>query len=129
MTLAILGMVGSLASVGARMTFSEEPAARWSPSLLYTFEKLNKILRYDETGAVIWEYSADTVRDIWLLPNGNVLFSYSINNELNQAETGAMEVTLDKWIVGSSRWSNRSIPTNACPTTTRWLAWPNKENC
>jgi len=48
---------------------------------------------------VVWEYPADTARDVWQLPNGNVLFPYSISNGVNNAETGAMEVTPDKRIV------------------------------
>ena len=79
--------------VGASQAFAD------SPPLLYTSENVSKILRYDETGAVVWDYPADTARDVWLLPNGNVLFPYSISNGLNQAETGAMEVTPDKRIV------------------------------
>jgi len=78
---------------------AEEPERRAAPFLLYTSESLRRILRFDEKGAVVWEYPADTARDVWQLPNGNVLFPYSISNGLNNAETGAMEVTPDKRIV------------------------------
>jgi hypothetical protein len=67
--------------------------------LLYTSEERCEILRYDEAGAVVWSFPADTARDVWLLPNGNVLFPYSVSNGLNNAETGAMEVTPDKRMV------------------------------
>lgn len=79
--------------------FAAEREMRGSPPLLYTSEDLGKILRFDETGAVVWDYPAETARDVWLLPNGNVLFPYSISNGLNNAETGAKEVTPDKRIV------------------------------
>jgi hypothetical protein len=69
------------------------------PPLIFTIESMKKIVRLDTTGAIAWEYPADTARDVWQLPNGNVLFPYSISNGMNQAETGAMEVTPDKKIV------------------------------
>ncbi|MEI7947538.1 MAG: aryl-sulfate sulfotransferase [bacterium] len=69
------------------------------PPLLFTIENMKKIIRLDKTGNVVWEYPADTARDVWQLPNGNVLFPYSISNGANHAETGAMEVTPGKKIV------------------------------
>ncbi len=79
--------------------FAAEPAGKSFPPLLYTSEDLRKILRFDAAGAVAWEYPADTARDVWQLPNGNVLFPYSVSNGLNNAETGAVEVTPDKRVV------------------------------
>ena len=94
------GWVMALVMMAAvQMGVADEAATKRSPPLLYTSEELSKILRYDETGAVVWEYPADTARDVWLLPNGNVLFPYSVSNGLNKAETGAMEVTPDKRVV------------------------------
>jgi len=78
---------------------ADEAVAVGHLSFLYTSEDQRKIFRFDETGAVAWEYPADTARDVWQLPNGNVLFPYSVSNGLNDAETGAMEVTPDKRIV------------------------------
>lgn len=69
------------------------------PELLFTSEAAKKIQRYDASGSVVWEYPADTARDVWQLPNGNVLFPYSVSNGVNGAETGAMEVTPDKRVV------------------------------
>lgn len=68
------------------------------PPLLFTVESMKKIVRLDQQGKIAWEYPADTARDVWQLPNGNILFPYSISNGANQAETGAMEVTPDKKI-------------------------------
>ena len=76
-----------------------EPAGGRFPPLLFTAEGLHKIVRLDETGAAVWEYPAETARDVWQLPNGNILFPYSVSNGLNNAETGAMEVTPDKRVV------------------------------
>lgn len=97
--LIVLGLTGCHLIAGAQTASAGGASVRQSPPLLYTSEELNKILRYNETGTVVWEYPADTARDVWLLPNGNVLFPYSVSNGLNQAETGAMEVTPDKRIV------------------------------
>ncbi|MDR2849985.1 MAG: hypothetical protein LBW77_05530 [Verrucomicrobiota bacterium] len=95
----VMGLTGCRLTADGQPPPVAEPPARWSPPLLYTSEDLNQILRFDETGAVVWSYPADTARDVWLLPNGNVLFPYSVSNGVNQAETGAMEVTPDKRIV------------------------------
>ncbi len=69
------------------------------PAFLYTSEVEQKIQRYDESGSVVWEYPAQTARDVWQLPNGNVLFPYSVSNGVNNAETGVMEVSPDKKVV------------------------------
>lgn len=69
------------------------------PAMLFTSEAARQIQRYDASGKVVWTYPADTARDVWQLPNGNVLFPYSVSNGLGNAETGAMEVTPDKRIV------------------------------
>jgi len=69
------------------------------PPLLFTSEDRHKIVLFDETGTIVWEYPADTARDVWQLPNGNILFPYSISNGVNDAETGVMEVTRDKRVV------------------------------
>lgn len=86
-----MGIAGTLAAAGA-------PAGPFPP-LLYTSESAQQIQRYDETGRVVWEYPADTARDVWLLPGGNVLFPYCISNGADRAETGVMEVAPDKRIV------------------------------
>lgn len=69
------------------------------PPLLYTSEAERKIQRFDGSGRVVWEYPAETARDVWQLPNGNVLFPYSVSNGVDNAETGVMEVTPEKKIV------------------------------
>jgi hypothetical protein len=78
---------------------AESPSGGSFPPLLFTSESTQRIVRYDEKGRVVWEYPADTARDVWQLPNGNVLFPYSVSNGVGGAETGAMEVTPDKRVV------------------------------
>lgn len=74
-------------------------AAAGAPELLFTDEGNGRIVRYDAEGKIVWEYPAEVARDVWMLPNGNVLFPYSIRNGADNAETGAMEVTPDKRVV------------------------------
>jgi hypothetical protein len=78
---------------------AQEPASNSCPPLLVSIENIKKIVRLDTAGKIVWEYPADTARDVWQLPNGNVLFAYSVSNGANRAETGAMEVTPDKKVV------------------------------
>lgn len=93
-------LVAGVAASSLTLGLAEEsPSGGSFPPLLFTSESTKRILRYDEKGRVVWEYPADTARDVWQLPNGNVLFPYSISNGVNGAETGAMEVTPDKRIV------------------------------
>ena len=44
----------------------------------------------DSKGSVLWQYPADRPRDVWVLPNGNVLFTHG---------RGVKEVTRDKRVV------------------------------
>ncbi len=89
---------GALAAAAFALACAAAEDARF-PELLFTSEAAGEIRRYDAAGRVVWSYPADTARDVWLLPNGNVLFPYSVSNGLNNAESGAMEVTPDKRVV------------------------------
>jgi len=84
---------------GAWLACADAVSADRFPPLLFTSEDSRKIVRFDETGAIVWDYPADTARDVWQLPDGNILFPYSISNGVNGAETGVMEVTRDKRVV------------------------------
>ena len=88
----------SFMSVSSVWGAGESTAGRF-PAMLFTSESAKQIQRYDASGKVVWEYPADTARDVWQLPNGNVLFPYSVSNGVGNAETGAMEVTPDKRVV------------------------------
>jgi cephalosporin-C deacetylase-like acetyl esterase len=50
----------------------------------------NKVCLVDQQGRITWQYPAKRPQDIWVLPNGNILFSHL---------KGAIEVTRDKKIV------------------------------
>ncbi|HEY3321357.1 MAG TPA: hypothetical protein VGP72_12875 [Planctomycetota bacterium] len=69
--------------------------------LLFACEGAKKIIRYDASGAVVWEYPAEMSRDAWQLSNGNVLFCYNdqYNSAKNDNPSGVIEVTPDKKIV------------------------------
>ena len=71
------------------------------PPILYAAEGANKIIRYGSDGKVAWEYPAEMARDVWALPNHNVLFCF--NRQYDSAKhdnpSGVMEVTPDKKVV------------------------------
>jgi hypothetical protein len=69
----------------------------------YAAEGANKIIRYGSDGKVAWEYPAEMARDVWSLPNGNVLFCFNRDYDAakNDNPSGVMEVTPDKKIVFS----------------------------
>jgi len=73
------------------------------PQLLYAAEGAGKILRYAADGSVDWEYPAEMSRDVWQLPNGNVLFSFNRNYDSKRHDNpgGVMEVTPDRRVAFS----------------------------
>jgi hypothetical protein len=103
---SLLVLTGSLSLAHALM------AGDNFPSLLYAAEGAQKIIRYGSNGKVTWEYPAEMARDVWALPNENVLFCF--NQQYDSAKhdnpSGVMEVTPDKkvafafWTVGQV-WS------------------------
>jgi hypothetical protein len=54
----------------------------------------NKVAVIAADGRVEWEHPAEKPQDVWMLPNGNILFSHA---------RGAREVTLDHRVVWSYR--------------------------
>ena len=94
----ILLAAGLLLNVAAMAAVGE---VRESPPFLYAAEGAKKILSYDRAGKVAWEYPAGMSRDVWRLPNGNVLFCYNDNYDsgTNDNPSGVMEVTSNKMIV------------------------------
>ncbi len=72
-----------------------------SPAFLFAAEGVGKILRYATDGSVAWEYPAPMSRDVWQLPNGNILFCYNENYDArkNDNPSGVMEVTADRRVV------------------------------
>jgi hypothetical protein len=68
---------------------------------LYAAEGANKIIRYGTDGKVAWEYPAEMSRDVWALPNNNVLFCFNLKYDSGKQNnpSGVMEVTPDKRVV------------------------------
>ncbi len=96
----LLALVGGL--LLTRSMMAGEQAAKF-PTLLYAAEGAQKIIRYDSEGKVVWEYPAPMARDVWALPNGNVLFSFNreYDGARNDNPSGVMELTPDKKVVFS----------------------------
>ena len=70
-------------------------------SFIYAADSPGKIVIFDSDGKSAWEYPAEMARDVWKLPNGNVLFPYNLdyNSKINDGMSGVMEVTPDKKVV------------------------------
>jgi hypothetical protein len=71
--------------------------------LLYAAEGAKKIIRYGADGQVLWAYPAEMARDVWALPNSNVLFCFNRDYDSGRHDnpSGVMEVTPDRRIVFS----------------------------
>ena len=69
------------------------------PPFVFAAEGGAKIIRYATDGTVAWEYPAEMSRDVWQLPNGNVLFCYNKEYGKPDNPSGVMEVTPDKRVV------------------------------
>lgn len=70
---------------------------------LYAAEGAKQIIRYGTDGKVAWEYPAEMSRDVWALPNNNVLFCFNLQYDSGKQDnpSGVMEVTPDKRVVFS----------------------------
>ncbi len=59
-----------------------------------------RVFKVSAAGEIVWEYPARQCADAWLLPNGNVLMSFTDSaGEGREANRGAREVTPDKKVV------------------------------
>ena len=74
---------------------------RRSPPILFACEGEHKVMLWATDGKVAWEHPAEMSRDVWRLPNGNVLFCYNnqYNSHHNDNPSGVMEVSLDQRVV------------------------------
>ena len=86
----------------AQTVLAGEPTDKFPP-FLYAAEGAQKIIRYGSAGKVAWEYPAPMARDVWALPNGNVLFCFNRDYDGTRHDnpSGVMEVTQDKRVVFS----------------------------
>ncbi len=82
-------------------TQAGEAAAEAFRPIVYATEQAKKILQCDAQGKVVWEYPAEMARDVWQLPNGNVLFCYNdqYNSKSNNNPSGVLEVTVAKAVI------------------------------
>ena len=82
---------------------AQTQAGNQFPSFLYAAEGTNKIIQYGPNGTAVWEYPADMSRDVWKLPNGNVLFCFNHRYDSSKHDnpSGVLEVTQDKKVVFS----------------------------
>jgi hypothetical protein len=73
------------------------------PPFLCAAEGAKKIIRYGAGGRVAWEYPAEMSRDVWALPNGNVLFCFNRDYDSGKHNnpSGVLEVSPDKVVVFS----------------------------
>jgi hypothetical protein len=71
------------------------------PPFLYAAEGAHKIIRYGSDGNVAWEYPAEMARDVWVLPNHNVLFCFNRQYDSGRHDnpSGVLEVTPNKQVV------------------------------
>jgi hypothetical protein len=99
----IAAVIAFTASLGTASAETNEPAIIAAPPhpFVYAAEGCAKILRFGANGRVDWEYPAPMARDVWVLPNGNVLFPYNENysGQRHDNPSGVMEVTPDKKVV------------------------------
>jgi hypothetical protein len=71
------------------------------PPFLCAAEGAGKVIEYGRNGSIVWDYPAEMSRDVWRLPNGNILFCY--NRDYKSAgqtnASGVIEVGRDKRVV------------------------------
>jgi hypothetical protein len=86
----------------AQTMMAGERTDKFQP-FLYAAEGAQKIIRYGSDGNVAWEYPAEMARDVWALPNHNVLFCFNRQYDSGKHDnpSGVMEVTPGKRVVFS----------------------------
>jgi hypothetical protein len=91
MVALLVCLLGPLPGMAAEAAF---------PPFLFAAEGAGKIIEYRD-GKVAWEYPAGMSRDVWRLPDGNVLFCFNrdYDSQRNDGSGGVMEVTPDKKVV------------------------------
>jgi hypothetical protein len=97
--------VATIAWLAPSSAFCEPPApdihAPGFRPLIFACEGAKKIVIFAHDGSVQWEYPAEMSRDVWRLPDGNVLFCYNnqYRGDRNDNPSGVMEVSPDKKVV------------------------------
>jgi hypothetical protein len=104
--LPVILMVAVMAAPG-RTPAANAPTAATRAQPILTFNRPflcadyggNKICQVDKTGKVVWSHPASRPQDVWLLPNGNILYSHG---------KGATEITKDKKVVWQYKTAGRN---------------------
>ena len=63
--------------------------------IVYTGESSRQIERYAKDGRIVWNYPAEIARDVFVLPNGNILFCFNDHYDAKKHDnvSGVREVT------------------------------------
>lgn len=65
------------------------------PPFVFSAEAAKAIVRFGTNGLVEWRCPAEMARDVWQLPNGNVLFPYNLEYGKTNNPSGVKEVSPD----------------------------------
>jgi hypothetical protein len=95
----VLGVEGT--KPGLKSSFWHENTCGPFDVLLSEHEH-DRVVILNQAGSVVWEYAVPHPQDVWMLPNGNILTTYS---------QGVREVTRDKRVV----WEYRTEKPNEIP--------------
>jgi uncharacterized membrane protein len=90
MTLRNCLLILCLLTVCSAALAQAAPTAPVKHRFICTDNGQGKVVVVNEAGEIEWEYPAPACQDVWLLPNGNYLFTYV---------RGVQEVTTDKKVV------------------------------
>jgi hypothetical protein len=90
---AVVGLLLMNAAVAGKPApkASKEPVLTLGKGFACTDYDGNKVCLVDEKGKITWQMPARRPQDVWLLPNGSILFTHV---------KGVKEVTPDKKVVG-----------------------------
>ncbi len=89
--LALLATAAANVSGAESPTSAEQVVKMTLPHSIALADSGNNMIHIlDSDGSILWQYPAMKPRDVWVLPNGNVLFTYG---------TGVKEVTRGKQVV------------------------------
>ena len=97
----------AIASFGAEQKENSKQTVRHS--FLCSDIGAKRVFKISAAGIIEWEYPADQCTDVWLLPSGNILMSFT------GKKRGAREVTPDKkivweYITTSEVWGCQRLP-------------------
>jgi hypothetical protein len=97
----LVGMLFAGLLIALVMSPSKAAAENAFRPLVFAAEGVQKIIEYDSSGRIVWDYPAEMARDVWRLENGNTLFCYNLayDSRRHDGASGVMEVTRDRKVV------------------------------